>query len=171
MSVRTLRVICWKDKDTSTSSTASDTTFSDIYHKFSFVGTQGQYLSCAKLLQRQSYYQHLGTMDKHQNTGGKSLELPWLDGIIPFPLVPISNTSRERGEEEQKGGCHSYDCCNYELCPQGLLIWHFAQTQYHSISPALYKRQSSLAVQLRMVLTNISDSRPAYDRQRSCLQH
>lgn len=69
---------------------------------------------------------------KHQNIAGKSQQLMQVDGILLFSILETSGSYKQyiqgEREEEREGGCHSHDCCNWEVCPQGLLIWDFAHS-------------------------------------------
>lgn len=105
---------------------------------------------------------------EHASTGGKSQGLTQENGIL-LSLVPISNTSRERGKKSRRV---AVTVMVLQLKALSTRAAHLAFcSKFHSASKVLFKTQTSLAVQLCMVLTNISDSLPVYDHHRSCLQH
>jgi len=91
---------------------------------------------------------------KHQTTWGKAKELAQIHGIILFPLVPISNTSKESGEESGRGAVAVMPAMT-ESSVHNSAHPAFAHTHWPGM-PALCKRQRSLTVQPCMVSINLS---------------
>lgn len=90
-----------KKTETSTANTASDTAFSDIYLNYSFLGHGNKPCPLLSFCRDSPVNDILTQWKEHPSTGGKSQGLTQEDGI-PLTLVPISNTSRERGKKSRR---------------------------------------------------------------------
>lgn len=152
-------------KETSTSNTASDTCVS-IFH---LLGHRNKICPLTSFCRDSAVTNILIQSKKHQNTGGKSQELTQVDGILLFPLVPISNTSVRKGRREGR-------LSQSWLLQLKALSTRAAHLAFCSNTVTVYHQFFARALRALWLCNfawfwQIFLSMPAYDRQRSCLQN